>query len=101
VSVCLCDKIPTPLIPTNTQIVILQHPHELRQKLATVPLISKCLKDSRLIVGRRLRQGSSPLLDSLYHQPRPSHKAIFLFPGLSIVFWCNVEVITVNLCFTR
>ncbi|XP_074320487.1 tRNA-uridine aminocarboxypropyltransferase A [Silene latifolia] len=81
VSVCLCDKLPSQLIPTNTQIVVLQHPHELRQKLATVPLISKCLNDCRLIVGRRLRQGSCPLLDSLYHQPRPSLNAIFLFPG--------------------
>ncbi|KAK9671060.1 hypothetical protein RND81_12G004200 [Saponaria officinalis] len=81
VNVCLCDKIPSELIPTTTKIVVLQHPHELRHKLATVPLISKCLKNCHVIVGRKLREGSSPILDSVYHQSHRSHSAFFLFPG--------------------
>ncbi|KAL9232574.1 hypothetical protein vseg_007673 [Gypsophila vaccaria] len=81
VKVCLCDKIPSKLIPTTTQIVVLQHPHELRHKLATVPLLSKCLRDCHVIVGRKLREGSSPLLDSLYRQSDRLHRAFFLFPG--------------------
>lgn len=84
-NVCLCDKIPREPIPTTTQIVILQHPHEQRQKLATVPVIRKCLQNCQIIVGRKLRQGSSPLLDSLYHGHHHS-RAVFLFPGFFIYF---------------
>ncbi|CAO2831716.1 unnamed protein product [Amaranthus hypochondriacus] len=91
VNVCLCDKIPRQPISTTTQLVILQHPHELRQKLATVPILKKCLMNCEIIVGRKLREGSSPLLDSLYHefndslQPTKSRRAFFLFPGTELV----------------
>ncbi|XP_019708770.1 tRNA-uridine aminocarboxypropyltransferase A isoform X2 [Elaeis guineensis] len=80
-SVCVCDHLPSCPIPTATRVVVLHHPHELRRKLATLPVLSKCLHNLYLLPGRRLRLGSSPLLDSLYHSSPSPTKALFLFPS--------------------
>ncbi|XP_008786909.2 tRNA-uridine aminocarboxypropyltransferase 2 [Phoenix dactylifera] len=80
-SVCVCDHLPPCPIPTATRVVVLHHPHELRRKLATLPLLSKCLHNLYLVPGRRLRLGSSPLLDSLYRSPSSPTEALFLFPS--------------------
>ncbi|KAK6125208.1 hypothetical protein DH2020_041052 [Rehmannia glutinosa] len=85
VSVCLCHTLPSTPIPTATKIVILHHPHERRHKLATVPILSKCL-NCEIIVGRKLKYGQSKLLDSLHDQacenPNfPLGRALYLFPG--------------------
>ncbi|GAB2267026.1 hypothetical protein Dimus_002011 [Dionaea muscipula] len=83
--VCLCDKLPSEPISTRTEIVILHHPHEQRHKLSTVPVLAKCLSNCQIVIGRRLRLGDSPVLDSLYAEAAESttrrHRAIFLFPG--------------------
>lgn len=85
VNVCLCDTIPRNPIPTLTKIVILHHPHEQRHKLATVPVLKKCLENCEVIVGRKLRYGDSKLLDSLHdfalENPSLPCRAIYLFPG--------------------
>ncbi|PSS15683.1 DTW domain-containing protein [Actinidia chinensis var. chinensis] len=85
-NVCLCDTISTdPIATATTQVVILLHPHERRHKLATVPVLVKCLKNCQTLIGRRLRLGNSPLLDSLYNSavenPSQSLRTIYLFPG--------------------
>ncbi|XP_073147653.1 tRNA-uridine aminocarboxypropyltransferase A [Henckelia pumila] len=80
-NVCLCQSLPSAPIATATQIVILHHPHEQRHKLATVPLLSKCLANCHVIVGRKLRYGDSTLLDSLHDHPQLFRPALFLFPG--------------------
>lgn len=84
-NVCLCRRIPEKPIPTITRVVILHHPHEQRHKLATVPLLSKCLQNCEVIVGRKLRYGDSRTLDSLYdhavQNPNLPFRAMFLFPG--------------------
>ncbi|KAH7854324.1 hypothetical protein Vadar_012577 [Vaccinium darrowii] len=86
INVCLCDKIPTEPISTFTQVVILHHPHEQRHKLATVPVLSKCLRNFQTLIGRGLRLGHSPLLDSLYNaaveNPSQPFRALYLFPGV-------------------
>ncbi|XP_077240201.1 DTW domain-containing protein [Tasmannia lanceolata] len=82
-TVCICKELPPSPIQTKTQLIILQHPHELRHKLATAPILPKCLLNSQTIISRRLRLGSSPLLDSLFHQQNhPQTLTLFLFPGL-------------------
>ncbi|CAM6111712.1 unnamed protein product [Calypogeia fissa] len=70
--VCLCAQLPPKPIQTATKVVILQHPHETRQKLATVPVVSRCLANVDVIVGRRLQHGTSRLLDSLSSSSFPS-----------------------------
>ncbi|KAM7505453.1 hypothetical protein LguiB_004357 [Lonicera macranthoides] len=85
VNVCLCNTIPREPLLTCTQIVILHHPHERRHKLATVPVLAKCLENCHVVIGRRLRYGDSPILDSLHdaagENPNRSIDAAFLFPG--------------------
>ncbi|KAI3471683.1 hypothetical protein Pfo_028333 [Paulownia fortunei] len=61
-------------------------PHERRHKLATVPLLSKCLQNCEIIVGRKLKYGQSKLLASLHDQAcenpnLPLGRALYLFPG--------------------
>ncbi|CAM6077164.1 unnamed protein product [Sphagnum tenellum] len=89
-SVCLCDAIPSPPIHIATRLLILQHPHETRHKLATVPILSRCIQPCHVIVGRRLHSNSSPLLESLAtsakiaaksQQQRRRDVALLLFPG--------------------
>ncbi|GER52512.1 DTW domain-containing protein [Striga asiatica] len=85
-SVCLCQTLPPAPLPTATKIVILHHPHERRHKLATVPVLPKCLINCEIIIGRKLKYGQSKLLDSLYDRvcesPKsPLARAFYLFPG--------------------
>ncbi|VFQ78515.1 unnamed protein product [Cuscuta campestris] len=84
-SVCLCAAIPPEPIPIYTRVVVLQHPHERRHKLATVPVLSKCIGNCEVIVGRRLRYGDSKVLDDLHDDavanPNRPSRAVFLFPG--------------------
>ncbi|VVA30360.1 PREDICTED: DTW [Prunus dulcis] len=71
--VCLCHSLPAQPIKTQTQIIILHHPHEANHKLSTTPILTKCLSNSTAIVARKLKPGLSPLLDQ-------SPPAIYLFP---------------------
>ncbi|KAL6530468.1 hypothetical protein OROMI_028357 [Orobanche minor] len=85
-NVCLCHTLPSTPLPTATKIVILHHPHERRHKLATVPILSKCLFNCEIIVGRKLKYGQSKLLDSLHDRAcgnpnSPPGRALYLFPG--------------------
>ncbi|WOG84261.1 hypothetical protein DCAR_0103443 [Daucus carota subsp. sativus] len=85
INVCLCDKIPRDKIGTITKIIIIQHPHERRHKLATVPVLAKCLDNCEIVFGRRLRRTVSPFLDSLcadaVAHPQNARRVVFLFPG--------------------
>ncbi|KAL4558062.1 hypothetical protein LXL04_036258 [Taraxacum kok-saghyz] len=88
-TVCLCDIIPSEPLSTGTEIVILQHPHEQRHPLATVPVLNKCLRSCQTLIGRRLRRGHSALLDSLHdaaaeENPNEPRHAAFLFPGTDL-----------------
>nr|GMD39800.1 DTW domain-containing protein 2 [Ipomoea batatas] len=84
-NVCLCATIPADPIANLTRVVVLQHPHERRHKLATVPVLSKCLGNCEVIAGRRLRYGDSKVLDNLHDEaianPKVPRRAVFLFPG--------------------
>ncbi|XP_047964032.1 tRNA-uridine aminocarboxypropyltransferase 2 isoform X2 [Salvia hispanica] len=86
INVCLCHALPSAPVHTATQVVILHHPHERRHKLATVPILAKCLRNCEIIVGRKLKYGQSELLDSLHDQATenpnlPLPRAVYLFPG--------------------
>ncbi|KAL7582661.1 uncharacterized protein LOC111879489 isoform X1 [Lactuca sativa] len=88
-TVCLCDSIPAEPFSTSTQIIILQHPHERRHPLATVPVLNKCLRSCQTLIGRRLRRGGSALLDSLHdaateENPKQCLHVAFLFPGTDL-----------------
>ncbi|KFK37017.1 hypothetical protein AALP_AA4G201400 [Arabis alpina] len=54
--ICLCHVLPSDLLPTNTEIIILHHPLESRHKLNTTPLLIKSLNNITRIPSRRLRR---------------------------------------------
>jgi len=49
VSVCICEHLVSVVAPI--EVVILQHPSEQKQALATVPLIGRCLSPVSVLVG--------------------------------------------------
>ncbi|KAK1277602.1 hypothetical protein QJS04_geneDACA016903 [Acorus gramineus] len=79
-SVCICAHLPPSPLPTSTTVLVLLHPHQLRQPLSTVPALRLCLLRCHLIIGRRLHPGLSPLLDSLSPLGNTG-KVLYLFPG--------------------
>ncbi|XP_051138669.1 uncharacterized protein LOC127256601 [Andrographis paniculata] len=86
INVCLCHALPSSPLATATKVVILHHPHESKHKLATVPLLSKCLQNCEIVVGRKLKYGQSKLLDSLHdhaceNRNSPLNRVVYLFPG--------------------
>ncbi|GLJ14108.1 hypothetical protein SUGI_0226260 [Cryptomeria japonica] len=78
VNVCLCTILPSQAMKTSTHILILQHPHEARHKLATVPLLNRCLSNCHVMVGRRLHRKSSSILDNICQS---TCQVLLLFPG--------------------
>ncbi|KAI4381510.1 hypothetical protein MLD38_007576 [Melastoma candidum] len=73
--VCLCHVIPSPPILTRTRVVILQHPHESRHPLSTVPVLSRCLINAAVVVRRRLT--FETLLATV---PAAASTFLYLFP---------------------
>lgn len=49
VSVCLCEHFVSLQAPCN--VLILQHPSEQKQALATVPILQKCVENLQVLVG--------------------------------------------------
>ncbi|XP_059073226.1 uncharacterized protein LOC131874034 [Cryptomeria japonica] len=78
VNVCLCTVLVSQAMKTSTHIVILQHPHEARHKLATVSLLNRCLSNCYVIVGRCLHGKSSSILDNICQS---TCHVLLLFPG--------------------
>ena len=75
VATCFCSELPT--LPTRTQIVILQHPHERCHPFGTARLVALCLKHSRIHVAYK---GLSGDLHCPIDVPRD---AAILFPHAS------------------
>ncbi|GIL53898.1 hypothetical protein Vafri_9501 [Volvox africanus] len=82
--VCLCTVLPVRPMRLLGRILILQHPHELKKRLATVPLLKCCLDDESLTVvtGRKLQPGSNAVVDALLDgAERGTYPLYVLFPG--------------------
>lgn len=79
--VCICESLPdTPIALEKTELVILQHPHELKLKNRSVPILNHCLESANLhlCVGRRLGDEIDPKIIKLLQTP---NIPILLFPG--------------------
>jgi hypothetical protein len=77
---CICEALPGELITLEeTEIVILQHPHELRQKNRSVPIFELCLENNNLhlCIGRRLGNETDPNILNLL---QPPNIPILLYP---------------------
>ncbi|MEW5301265.1 MAG: hypothetical protein WDW36_004134 [Sanguina aurantia] len=71
-------------------VVILQHPHELKKRLATVPLLARCLDGCHVVVGRKftmnhthpVQDAAAPEAQQLLDLGRSGQVPMFiLFPG--------------------
>ncbi|XP_039115100.1 tRNA-uridine aminocarboxypropyltransferase 2 [Dioscorea cayenensis subsp. rotundata] len=86
-SVCICSYLPPSPIPTSTHILVLHHPHELRRnRLATLPALTRSLLHLHSLSGRRLHPSSSSLLTS------PSSTPLLLFPcpnSIPLSLWAS------------
>ncbi|WP_417662528.1 tRNA-uridine aminocarboxypropyltransferase [Pseudomonas sp.] len=69
---CLCALIPS--LPSHTQVLILQHPSEVKHALNTARLLALGLKNAQLWVGEQFEL----LADYL---AQPDYRSYLLFPG--------------------
>ena len=77
-SVCICDALPpAPLSLTRTRLLILQHPVEAKKRVATVPLIPLCVRDTVVVKG----QSFSPDLEQLRSAVAAGYEPLLLYPG--------------------
>ncbi|GJP33204.1 hypothetical protein CLOM_g17760 [Closterium sp. NIES-68] len=60
---CLCPSLPPSRLKTRTRVIVLQHPHEAKKRLATAPILALTLDSTRIITGRRFLAGSYAELD--------------------------------------
>lgn len=58
--VCVCKALPAEKINIRGHLIVLQHPHELKKALATVPLLRHCIEQASVVVGRRLKASVVP-----------------------------------------
>ena len=58
-TVCLCASFPTEVLNINTNLIILQHPNEIKRPMATVPLLINCVPREKCVVLRGKNFGPS------------------------------------------
>lgn len=78
---CICAALPPePIKLENTIVIVLQHPHELKLRNRSVPLLELCLdKESlALCVGRKF--GEENVSSSIWKLVQPPNVPILLFP---------------------
>ncbi len=83
-SVCLCPALPAQPIRLGGLVVVLQHPNEQNRRLATVPLLQRCLSQDSLLLlrKRKLVHGLWPALDALVEGARQRRWPLFvMYPG--------------------
>eukprot|EP00887_Chlorella_sp_A99_P008195 scaffold12.g8195.t1 len=84
--VCLCPALPPARLRTAGQLIVLQHPHEARKQLATVPLLPLCLEGVTVYRGRGYRPESQPVLRRAAEAAAAGACPLYvLFPGRSAV----------------
>ena len=80
IAVCICEHLVSLEAPCN--IVILQHPSEQKQALATVPILQACLTPLTVLVGEDFTQSQALL--QLLHNPED---VAIVFPTDHGVVW--------------
>ncbi|CAJ1966226.1 unnamed protein product [Cylindrotheca closterium] len=79
---CICEALPeVPIKLDRTGIVVLQHPHELKIKNRSIPILELCLDDSSLglCVGRRFdKELIDPKIIEILEAP--DHLPVLFFP---------------------
>lgn len=80
ISVCICEHFVSLSAPC--EIVILQHPTEQKQALATVPILQACLTNLTVIVGEELND--NPAVQAIIDDPEGT---LVIFPDEGADKW--------------
>lgn len=81
---CICAVLPPTPIALSTRVLILQHPREAKKAIASVPLISLCLKDVTVMRANvPWLRGSEPLPRPEFFQRslHDGYKPLLLYPA--------------------
>lgn len=82
-SSCVCHALPPEKLDSKATLVVLQHPFEIRRRLATVPLLSAALRKASVPRGRRFGGELCPaeLKEALERAERERIPVLLMFPG--------------------
>lgn len=82
-SVCVCYSLPPSRLDSKARLVVLQHPHEIRRRLATVPLLSAALEKVDVPRGRRFDGERCPpcLREAVREAEERKIPVLLMFPG--------------------
>ncbi|KAK9817852.1 hypothetical protein WJX72_003154 [[Myrmecia] bisecta] len=84
--VCLCSALPQARLHTRGRVIVLQHPFEIRKRLATVPLLTLSLAHITVLRVRHLSPGCSDVLDEALEDAANGVSPLYLlFPGAGAV----------------
>eukprot|EP00977_Amphora_coffeiformis_P000822 scaffold175_cov177-Amphora_coffeaeformis.AAC.24 len=79
---CVCEALPPSLIPTATDILVLQHPSEFRKKsVSTVPLLSLVLQNVQVVVGESFDLDIPVIREAVSE----GNRLLLLFPGEEVL----------------
>jgi len=79
--VCICEGLPRePIKLKNTRIIVLQHPHEVKMKNRSVPILELCLHPESMFLCTGRRLGGEQLSSSILALLQPPNLPILLFP---------------------
>ena len=82
-SVCVCYALPDHRLDSKARLIVLQHPHEIRRRLATVPLLSAALEKVDVPRGRRFDGERCPpcLREAMREAEEKEIPVLLMFPG--------------------
>eukprot|EP00960_Hanusia_phi_P036082 752123-Hanusia_phi.AAC.8 len=58
--VCLCDVLPRPKLSCKADVIVFQNPEEAKSAKGTIPLLELCLKDFKVVCGRKFNHHDFP-----------------------------------------
>lgn len=77
-SACICSALPAQKLDLKRcHALVLQHPHESRHKNRSLPLVSHCINDITIVVGKRLGHST----DAQAMQLLREHPVWLVYPG--------------------
>ena len=87
---CICSALPAEPLETATRVLVLQHPAEAKRQIASVPLISMCMKSVLVTKGVSFSGDIEPLQQAVQSGFEP----LLLFPSADAVALDSVNAST-------
>ncbi|GAX74159.1 hypothetical protein CEUSTIGMA_g1608.t1 [Chlamydomonas eustigma] len=79
---CLCTALPRERIPLTGHVIVIRHPNEKSKALATIPILTKCVRNISVVHARKFKAGLSDEVDKLIQTATKGDCPLYLlFPG--------------------